>query len=725
MSAFSFINESRSKNNQTSNKETLAYESKTKQGTTTNPQSGQAPSSLFVYNDNPHEPYEKQSSRNSSSLSSDREYDPWSKNFKSSFSFINQNSSARPVSHVVKHQPLKFSSSFIMEDFMDNDEDQVSSRSDKSMKKENINKYFSLMEDYPSSFVDKKRNGSRKGKEKLAQSMLNHSVSSEQAPLITSAFDFINQAPLAANTSNATSPSLVDEEEVYVMSKSIIKPDKETVLLQASTRWQKIQKKKSMQVQRIKKYYQDQIKYQYMAHEVKNEIDEVDHKKQQALDTEDFEAAHKYAIRKEKMEKDYEDLSSRNFHDHIRKEWDQLICILQQESQHAEQMAKCCQEVEEERRRRFETFAADKERLHKDTIKRMEQQRAAIESEKSEIAFDLDMWSQNHTDLDERMEEAVQEEVKRKKTLEATSASIQLSIDELRQKLKQLESEQLTVNNELKGVEAIIKDKLDAFSEEVAVDNTEKKTIEERQEEIKQKLNLLDEQDAKIERDMEGQKATQQSNEQDLEHLITQKKKANERVESSKTEQSILKDLSSSMIQNRDTMVAQHKAEIKRYQKSIAHKSQEIKSIQDELYQCEQACIDLEENSTKITIKLKSLDKLKKLAIENGQFEKAGALSVKIKAAQSYLMRLEESKDSLGDNSLLNDRLKTAKNELHALEQELISLRNNQKTELGSVLEQLKQQLNEKLQDELLKNYDTLITFAECELQSINAQICE
>lgn len=193
MSAFSFINESRSKNNQTSNKETLAYESKTKQGTTANPQSGQAPSSLFIYSDTPHEPYEKQSSHHSSSLLSDREYDPWSKNFKSSFSFMNQNSSVRPVSHVVKHQPLKFSSSFIMEDFMDNDEDQVSSRSDKSMKKENINKYFSLMEDCPSSFVDKKRNGSRKGKEKLAQSMLNHSVSSEQAPLITSAFDFINQ----------------------------------------------------------------------------------------------------------------------------------------------------------------------------------------------------------------------------------------------------------------------------------------------------------------------------------------------------------------------------------------------------------------------------------------------------------------------------------------------------------------------------------------------------
>lgn len=159
---------------------------------------------------------------------------------------------------------------------------------------------------------------------------------------------------------------------------------------------------------------------------MKNEISAIAHEKQQALDSENYEAAHKYAVQGEKMEKDYADLLSRNFQDRIRKEWEQLICILQQESQDAETMARCCQEVKDERRRRFETFAADKERSHKEIVKQMEQQRAAIESEKSEIAFDLDMWSQNHTDLDERMEEAVQAEVKRKKSLEATSATIQV-----------------------------------------------------------------------------------------------------------------------------------------------------------------------------------------------------------------------------------------------------------------------------------------------------------
>lgn len=76
-------------------------------------------------------------------------------------------------------------------------------------------------------------------------------------------------APLTTDTSNATSPSLLGEENVHAMSKSIIKPDKETTLLQASTRWQKIQKKKSTQVQRIKKQYEDQIKYQKMVHEVR------------------------------------------------------------------------------------------------------------------------------------------------------------------------------------------------------------------------------------------------------------------------------------------------------------------------------------------------------------------------------------------------------------------------------------------------------------------------
>lgn len=86
----------------------------------------------------------------------------------------------------------------------------------------------------------------------------------------------------------------------------------------------------------------------------------------------------------------------------------------------------------------------------------------------------------------------------------------------------------------------------------------------------------------------------------------------------------------------------------------------------------------MEENTTKVTIKLKNLNKLKKLAIENGQFEKAGVLSLKITAAQSYLVKLEESKDNQDDISLVNDRLKVAKNELNTLEQELIILKNEQ-----------------------------------------------
>lgn len=46
-----------------------------------------------------------------------------------------------------------------------------------------------------------------------------------------------------------------------------------------------------------------------------------------------------------------------------------------------------------------------------------------------------------------------------------------------------------------------------------------------------------------------------------------------------------------------------------------------------------------------------------------------------------------------------------------------------QETELGLVLDKLKQQLHSTLQDESLKNHDTLITVANYELQSIDSQL--
>lgn len=115
-----------------------------------------------------------------------------------------------------------------------------------------------------------------------------------------------------------------------------------------------------------------------------------------------------------------------------------------------------------------------------------------------------------------------------------------------------------------------------------------------------------------------------------------------------------------------------------RSRESITRKNLEIKSIQDKLYQCEQSCIDLEEETDKVTSKLKSLDKLKNLAIENDQFEKAGALSIKIKAAQSFLLKLVESKGSKEEIVLVNNQLKVVKGELNALEQELVLMENDQ-----------------------------------------------
>ena len=132
------------------------------------------------------------------------------------------------------------------------------------------------------------------------------------------------------------------------------------------------------------------------------------------------------------------------------------------------------------------------------------------------------------------------------------------------QKLKQLEAEQATVNKELQAVDIVIDGKLAVFNEEVDEYNNEKKMIEARQEEIQHKLTLLDEQDAKIEKDMENQQATMQLNEQELNQLVTQIEQATERAQNSKKEQNILENLLNSMIESRDQTVAQHVAAIRR-----------------------------------------------------------------------------------------------------------------------------------------------------------------
>lgn len=132
------------------------------------------------------------------------------------------------------------------------------------------------------------------------------------------------------------------------------------------------------------------------------------------------------------------------------------------------------------------------------------------------------------------------------------------------QKLKQLEAEQATVNKELQAVDIVIDGKLAVFNEEVDEYNNEKKMIEARQEEIQHKLTLLDEQDAKIEKDMENQQATMQLNEQELNQLVTQIEQATERAQNSKKEQNILENLLNSMIESRDQTVAQYVVAIRR-----------------------------------------------------------------------------------------------------------------------------------------------------------------
>lgn len=73
----------------------------------------------------------------------------------------------------------------------------------------------------------------------------------------------------------------------------------------------------------------------------------------------------------------------------------------------------------------------DYERRHEQEIQRIRGQRAAVEQEKSEVAFDLKMWQESSDELDNRIDELVHQERTKKNRLLDKVQEAQVKIQRL------------------------------------------------------------------------------------------------------------------------------------------------------------------------------------------------------------------------------------------------------------------------------------------------------
>lgn len=92
------------------------------------------------------------------------------------------------------------------------------------------------------------------------------------------------------------------------------------------------------------------------------------------------------------------------------------------------------------------------------------------------------------------------------------------------------------------------------------------------------------------------------------------------------------------------------------------------------MYQDEQSKIDLDESITSNKTQAKSLARRKQLALQNGHFTSAEALSLQIKGLESSLIQLEEEYNRMGDTTPDCKRLQQERENLSVLEKQLVVL---------------------------------------------------
>lgn len=199
-------------------------------------------------------------------------------------------------------------------------------------------------------------------------------------------------------------------------------------LISATSLLNRLSTEKTNSMHTLHRLYARQWQTQEQMTQLKNKIQMLCQQQDIALAAEDFLVAETLQSQEEKMKQSLNELE----HEQIIKTqlyaaWDHLSGIVAQEAEAAKEVLKCSEDVKEERYLQYMKFVTDRERMHQQRLEELNQGRSVIESEKSEVAFDLGLWEQSHQDLVEREDDTIHEEKLKQQELNTQVDLVQVS----------------------------------------------------------------------------------------------------------------------------------------------------------------------------------------------------------------------------------------------------------------------------------------------------------
>lgn len=206
------------------------------------------------------------------------------------------------------------------------------------------------------------------------------------------------------SASSASSSTFLPAAPVAATRK--FQPNDELKLISATSTLHRVQAEKSHRLQSLQRHYKRQEQTRDQAKTLKKRLVELEKERKEAIEQEDFLRVEEIETGEKKIKQSLNELNTGQPAAVLDAVWREMHDIMVSESEAAAHVVACCEKVKEERHLQHMKFVTDHERMHQKRLEEIEQGRQGLESQKSEIAFELGLWEQADEDLTERKGEA-------------------------------------------------------------------------------------------------------------------------------------------------------------------------------------------------------------------------------------------------------------------------------------------------------------------------------
>lgn len=328
--------------------------------------------------------------------------------------------------------------------------------------------------------------------------------------------------------------------------------------LSAESTWKRIQAEKEREQSLLQRYYNRRTLVNKQLVDLQVQDKELEEALQLAIREENYVEAESVRLKHQNVTSKQRQLASQVMEEidaQIHQSWEALIALASQEHEAMIKMVDACKSVREEKERNYLQYQIDCDRKYEHALQESSQARSKIDQEKSEIAFDLEIWEQTRQELLAKENDLVQEERNKRKEIVAQVDHVQAEIDELQRRLTLLTQKRDEYQAQLARLDELIDRALSQFAPEREALDADYAALEKRKESVASRAAELDAKDEQLHRQMTLQKDTLERDRRELQGLDDQAEAMSRRVHASQTEASFLTDTFRTLIQARDNLI--------------------------------------------------------------------------------------------------------------------------------------------------------------------------